>query len=239
VNNWLAIGRNNSTGVLNLSGNASVTKTGSGNHITFAGIGAGVATLNQSGGAVTNETSETWLSENGTGTWNMTNGVASLGLLRFGAAGGNGTFNLLGGTLMVNQINMGNGSGTLNFNGGTLMARAGNANFMSGASGIVQAGGAVIDSQGFDIGIASTLFDDGGGGTLTKKGSGALTLSGPNFYAGATIVVAGALITETASAVTHCDRPITLDSGEREHAQRSACSPCDCQLAAGATTTQL
>src|SRR4030095_12646809 len=93
-------------------------------------------------------------------------------------------------------------SGTLYFNGGTLMARAGNANFMSGASGIVKTGGAVIDSQGFDIGIASTLFDDGGGGTLTKKGSGALTLSGPNTYAGATIVAAGELTADTASLVT-------------------------------------
>ncbi|HEX5220095.1 MAG TPA: autotransporter-associated beta strand repeat-containing protein [Verrucomicrobiae bacterium] len=199
VNNWLAIGRDNSTGVVNLSGNASITKLGGGN-ITFAGIGAGTGTLNQNGGAVTNETSETWLSENGTGFWNMTNGVASLGLLRFGAAGGPGTLNLAGGTMMVNQINMGNGSGTLNFIGGTLMARAANPNFMSDASGFLM-GDAIIDSQGFNIGISSSLADSGGG-NLVKRGTGTLTLTGPNSYAGASIVAVGKLVVETSSFVT-------------------------------------
>jgi fibronectin-binding autotransporter adhesin len=198
VNNWFAIGRNSAIGEVNLSGNASLTKLGGGN-ITFAGIGAGTATLNQTGGAVTNETSETWLSENGTGFWNMTNGVASLGLLRFGAAGGNGTFNLVGGTLMVNQINMGNGSGVLNFNGGTLIARGSSANFMSGASAVIQAGGAYIDSQGFNITIASAIGDDGSGGSLTKNGSGELALTGVNTYLGSTVINAGKLLVNEAS----------------------------------------
>jgi len=151
---------------------------------------------------VTNHTSQTFLAENGTGFWNMTNGVTSLDLLRFGqVAGSVGTFNLVGGTLLANQINLGPGVGTFNFNGGTLVARAANSSFMSGVPGSVQSGGAVIDSQGFDITISSVLSDDGGG-TLAKLGTGKLTLSGANSYVGATIVKVGKLIADTASAVT-------------------------------------
>src|SRR6266567_568743 len=203
VNNWLAIGRDGSTGVLNLFGNASITKIGGGN-ITFAGLTGATAngTLNQTGGAVTNETSETWLSEDGIGVWNMNAGSASLALLQFGRNGSaNGTFNLNGGILSVNQITLGSGSGGLNFNGGTLRARASSGNFMSGATGFLLAGGAILDSQGFDITISSTLVDADGGG-LTKGGSGTATLTGANTYIGATIVTAGKLIEGTASLVT-------------------------------------
>src|SRR5882724_1052296 len=203
VNNWLAIGRDGSTGVLNLSGNASITKSGGGN-ITFAGLTGATAngTLNQTGGAVTNETSETWLSEDGIGVWNMSAGYASLALLQFGRNGSaNGNFNLNGGILSVNQITLGVGIGSLNFNGGTLRARASSGNFMSGVTGFLLAGGAILDSQGFNITISSTLAE-ANGGSLTKIGSGTATLTGANNYVGATIVSAGKLIESTASAVT-------------------------------------
>jgi len=203
VNNWLAIGRDGSTGVLNLSGNASITKTGGGN-ITFAGLTGATAngTLNQTGGAVTNESSETWLSEDGIGVWNMSSGYASLALLQFGRNGSaNGNFNLNGGILAVNQITMGTGSGALNFNGGTLRARASSGNFMSGVIGFLLPGGAILDSQGFNITISSQLSDSNGG-SLTKIGSGTATLTGANNYLGATIISAGKLIESTASIVS-------------------------------------
>ena len=202
VNNWLAIGRDSATGELNLSGNASVTKTGGGN-MAFAGIGgAALGIINQTGGAVTNETSETWLGENGTGIWNMSSGYASLALLRYGPAGGNGTFNLNGGTLAVNQINQGSGSGTLNLNGGTLRARTSNTTFFNGlTSANVLAGGVVLDSQAFNVTIAQALLNGGAGG-LTKTGSGKAILTGANTYAGNTVVNAGKLVEGTASLVT-------------------------------------
>ncbi len=199
VNNWVAIGRGGGTGVVNLSDNASVTKAGANSFIVGA---AGSGTWNQNGGAVTNNTTVTWLGESGTGIWNLNVGNVYLANIIFGLNGGSsGTFNLNGGTFAANQISSGAGSSALNFNGGTLRALAVNANFMSGVPGSLLAGGAVIDSQGFNVGISSVLADGAGGG-LTKIGTGTLTLSGANSYVGATIVSAGKLIETTASLVT-------------------------------------
>ena len=205
VNNWLAIGRDGATGVLNISDNAILTKGGP-NPITLAGLnsgGLGNGTVNQSGNATVNSpNNDVLLSETAVGIWNMSGGSTTIATLQFGVNGtANGTFNLNGGILSVNQITLGLGSGTLNFNGGTLRARNGNANFMSGASGLLQAGGAVIDSQANDITISSTLADSGGG-TLTKIGSGKATLTGANSYVGNTIVSGGKLIEGTASTVS-------------------------------------
>ncbi len=206
VNNWLAIGRNGSTGVINMTNNAVLTKAG-GNVITFAGLTGSSAngTLNQSGFSTVNcANNDIWLPEDGTGTWNMSGSCTSIvANIEFGRNPnpGIGTLNLNGGILSVNSLYLGGGSGTLNFNGGTLQARAGNANFMNGVSGLLQAGGAIIDSQGFDITINSVLADGGGGG-LTKVSAGMLTLLGANTYVGPTIVGGGALVTTTASTAT-------------------------------------
>ncbi|MEI9960813.1 MAG: autotransporter-associated beta strand repeat-containing protein [Limisphaerales bacterium] len=56
----------------------------------------------------------------------------------------------------------------------------------------MQAGGAVINSEGFNIAISHALANGGGG--LTKLGTGSLTLSGNLFYSGATIVSNGTLV---------------------------------------------
>ena len=200
VNSWIAVGRGGGTGTLNLSNNASITKTGTGT--SFIVGAAGTGTLNQTGGAATNLSSDTWLGENGTGVWNMSAGSDTLGFFQLGRNGGSsGTFNLNGGTLAVNQIAGGAGTGILNFNGGTLQARVATASFMSGVAGNLQAGGATIDSQAFNVTISSILAD-AGGGTLTKLGSGTLTLAGANSYTGSTTVSAGKLIEGTASTVT-------------------------------------
>ena len=199
VNNWVAVGRGGGTGAVNLSGNASFTKAGGNSFIVGA---SGPGTWNQTGGAVTNNGNVTWLGENGTGIWNLSAGNVYLADVIFGANGGSsGTLNLNGGTFAANQISAGGGSGALNFNGGKLQARVANATFMTGVPGALQAGGAVIDSQGFNIGISSVLADSAGG-TLTKQGSGKATLSGANTYVGATIVQAGKLVSSTASLVT-------------------------------------
>ena len=57
----------------------------------------------------------------------------------------------------------------------------------------MKGGGAKVDTNGQNITIAQALVDGGGGGGLTKYGSGVLTLTGSNTYTGATIVNTGRL----------------------------------------------
>jgi len=75
--------------------------------------------------------------------------------------------------------------------------RAGDSStsFLNAATGLtvnVKNGGAVIDTQAFDVTIGTALVANGTGG-LTKSGAGALTLSGTNTYTGATLISGGTL----------------------------------------------
>jgi autotransporter-associated beta strand protein len=200
VHNWIAIGRNGGTGVLNISGGAAITHDGGGN---FDIGGGGPGTVNQNGGAATNASGQTWIGESSTAIWNLNSGVANLGTINIVQTGsGTGTLNVNGGLLIANEITTGNSLGfsTLNLNGGTVQASANNVNFLHDVTlAFVQLGGVIFDSQGFNITVAESLLDDGSGGGLTKNGVGALTLTGANTYTGATVVNAGTLATTTAS----------------------------------------
>lgn len=202
VDNWLAIGRNGGQGTLNISGNASVTKTGvNGGNVTLGGDNGGtpLGIINQSGGTFTNTATQTWIAENYEGFWNLNAGSAVLGVIHLTQNNGaSGTFNLNGGDLTATEITDNGGSGTFNFNGGTLHAGGSSVNFMHDINGGVNLlpGGAIINSEGYDITISQPLYDNGGGG-LTKLGAGTLTLSGQSSYYGPTIISAGALSTTT------------------------------------------
>ena len=113
--------------------------------------------------------------------------------------------NLDGGTLSVGRIIRANTStgvdAVLNFNGGKLQARQDSTTFI-GALGLftanVQAGGALIDTDVFNVTIAAPLVHDTAlgatlDGGLTKIGSGTLTLSGASTYTGGTFVKNGTL----------------------------------------------
>ncbi len=199
VNNWISIGRNGGNGTLNLTG-GSITKAGGGN-FSIGGDGGATGNLNQSGGTITNSSGITWLGQGGGhGNWTMNSGTAVLGVLQFCENGnGSGLLTLNGGVVSASEVNCGlaGANGTLSFNGGTLQATGDNVNFFHdlGAADI-QAGGATIDSQGFNITVAQSLADNGGGG-LTKIGTGSLTLSGANSYTGPTVVSAGTLAIRT------------------------------------------
>ena len=199
VNNYIALGRIGGIGTLEMTG-GTVTKAGSGD--VSIGTGAtGVGTINQSAGTFNTSTGGTLLGDsytgNGTGIWNLSgSGIADLGLLRIGnGAATQGTFNLDGGTLVVSKIDSTSSGDTrvLNFNGGTLKPKANESVFMEGLSAAnVQTGGAVIDTNSFNITIAQPLLASGAGG-LTKNGAGTLTLNGASTYTGATTVNGGKL----------------------------------------------
>jgi len=107
-----------------------------------------------------------------------------------------GTNSYSGGTTITGGIlnisadtNLGATAGALTFSGGTLQLGAG---VTINASRLVTltASGGVMDTQANTGTIAAAI---GGAGGLTKVGSGTLTLTGSNNYAGATTVTAGTL----------------------------------------------
>jgi len=156
------------------------------------------------------------------GTIQFTNaGNTANGLLRFGGGSSSaltnlaGTVNLDGGTILVNKVGLGGsytGGGKyaaiFNFNGGILKARMAKTDFLVGitpalsgssSTGVfVKAGGAIIDSNTFDITIGQDLARDvalgaSPDGGLTKKSAGVLTLTGANAFTGGVNIEAGVL----------------------------------------------
>lgn len=108
-----------------------------------------------------------------------------------------GTTTITGGKVrMNNELNLGSEPAAFNpahltINGGTLAAYA-SFNIDDINRGLtLGAAGATIDVEGaFNLGIQSPIT---GAGSLTKTGTGNLTISGDNTYTGATNVNAGAL----------------------------------------------
>jgi autotransporter-associated beta strand protein len=146
----------------------------------------GVASFTLNGGSVNLGTGNNTQTSNGNCGWlylgNNTAGTAS-----------KSTVSLNGGTLSLVQLESGAyGTNTLTVNGGTLKARRDNATFVNGATLACAVGinGVAIDTAGFNVGIDANLT---GIGSLTKRGNGALTLSGSNALAKAVSVEAGTL----------------------------------------------
>jgi autotransporter-associated beta strand protein len=207
VDNTLTVGRGGALGVLNISGNAAITKTGvNGGNVTIGSGTTGNGTVNQNGGAFTNTATQTLIGDSGTGRWNMTNGMAILGtVILANASSGNGTLTLNGGLFQVASITSPNPSATtvLDFNGGILQANTNSSTFIKGlAYGLIDAGGAVIDSQGYNLTIPQSLSESASGGNFTKNGTGTITFTGTNAYSGTTTVNAGKLAVNIAGQQT-------------------------------------
>jgi autotransporter-associated beta strand protein len=183
VNQW-----DSNRGTINFNGGTLTLNAGTDFRFS-AGNGIGASVVHFNSGAIT-----------------AANAGSVLDLNR-GGGNVNNTFNLNGGTLTIGQVISFTASGTrvFNFNGGTLKALASEpladtarplfmpANAASTAN--VKAGGAIIDTNGFDITIAKALTADtvSTGGGLTKLGAGKLTLTGVNTYTGTTTVSEGTL----------------------------------------------
>ncbi|MGY3230956.1 fibronectin-binding autotransporter adhesin [Luteibacter sp. HA06] len=116
---------------------------------------------------------------------------------------GDGTLNLRGANTSVGEIDLNGGainvlsdgglgdpSNDLKFNGGTLQWGAG-FDLNSGRNVTLGASGGTFDLQSYNTNVANVIS---GAGSLTKTGTGTLTLSGANTYTGGTNVSQGDVI---------------------------------------------
>lgn len=215
------------TGNLNISGGSFTVN----NRLTL-GVGTGssaggnVATVTMSGGTLTTDVGH---NEDWHAGVNMASGYDT-------ATGGTATFNLNGGTLSTQRVFSETGgtgikgTSTFNFNGGTLQAQDSRTNFIDGLTRAnVRNGGAVVNTNGFDVSITQALLhsnvggDNATDGGLTKNGAGVLTLNNvDNSFTGNITVNTGTLrangfrggyLATTTLGANDGSRTITVNSG--------------------------
>ncbi|MBS1618599.1 MAG: autotransporter-associated beta strand repeat-containing protein, partial [Bacteroidetes bacterium] len=213
----LVLGRTSTTGTgfLNISG-GTLNVAGSGSRIR---IGAGYADTESSGASVMT------ISGNGLFDTNASSAdTILLGSNLISNPSSSGTINLDGGTLATNRTITGGlyGASIFNFNGGTLKANGTTVTLATSLTTVnVRNGGAVIDTNSFNIAIAKALThssiggDNATDGGLTKIGLGILTLSGTdaNTYTGTTLVKAGEIDLSKTTGINAIAGPITLGDG--------------------------
>ena len=169
------------------------------NYLVIGRQTTGAGTYTISGGTVRNNGQSLIVGQEGRGTLTVSgSGVViagANGLVIGGAYGGTGTgtVNLLsGGLIQTTAVTTGGGNWSFNFAGGTLQAATGaGASFLSGLSNAaVGENGAVIDTNGNNISLATVLSGNGG---LTKAGSGTMIVQANDAYAGPTVISGGVL----------------------------------------------
>ena len=131
-------------------------------------------------GVAQNGTGALALSKAGSGSWTLS-----------GANTYTGGTTLAGGTLVLGSAGAIGSTGSISFTGGTLQHSAANtgdysARFSSAANQLYS-----IDTGGQSVALATALGSSGG--TLDKRGAGALQLSAASTYTGATTVTGGTL----------------------------------------------
>lgn len=171
------------------------------------------STYNLSGGNLNAPNGFVSVGWDGNGTFNQSGGTANLAGLRFGnSATSSGTANLIGGTLNIGTLGMlrDGGTATLNLNGGTYRATANHA-ISSNIYINVEAGGATIDTNGFNVLSASALLaGTTPGGTITKTGAGTFTIpAGDNTMQGTLAINGGSF----GGAGTLTNATVNVNSG--------------------------
>lgn len=164
--------------------------------------GSGLVTIDGAGSTVTTQGFQIGTFASGPGTLTVSNGaLANAGYVSLTNSGGAGTLNLLGtaaarGVLETGYMVAGTGPApVINIDGGILRALGDQPNFMrsfpAGAA-TIGAGGAYIDTQSYNVGVTTAgIFT--GAGSLSKLGTGTLTLAGGNTWSGDTTVADGTL----------------------------------------------
>jgi len=227
---WTFIGQEGGTGTLNMSG-GSISSFG---RFYVGRNGAANGTVNMTGGTITKETGEVFAVAEGssTGVFNQSGGTVSAGDGEFwvGQAGGStGTYNLSGsGTLNVNNwvaIGRNGGNGTFNMDGGTFN-KTGGGNFIVSdhATAVLTQTDGTINTNGCEVWVGSggtgtgTYTMEGGtlnvsnwlaigregpgvlnqsGGIITKTGAGGTSIGNFNGGSGIATVSGGLLDVQT------------------------------------------
>jgi autotransporter-associated beta strand protein len=153
------------------------------------GSGTLILALGQNGTFNIAGTSEISSAITGTGFGFTKTGVGTLTLSGNNTHTGGTTLNA--GVISVNNAGALGNTGTISFGGGRLQYTANNttdysSRFSTGASQLYS-----VDTNGQSVTWASNLSSSGG--SLTKNGTGTLTVSGANTYTGTTTVNAGTL----------------------------------------------
>ncbi|MBN9541180.1 MAG: autotransporter-associated beta strand repeat-containing protein, partial [Alphaproteobacteria bacterium] len=119
-----------------------------------------------------------------------------------------GTF-LNAGTLAISvDGNLGDAAGRVTFNGGTLQFAA--STTLANTRPMTMNADGVIDTNGFDAGIAGVI---GGLGGLVKNGTGTLFLAAGNTYLGGTTINGGAISISASTAMGNAASTITFNGG--------------------------
>ncbi len=236
------------TGSIVQSGTSTVTAGGS---ISLGRWSTGNGSYSISGGTLsqTNTGQRLIVGEQGTGTLTVsgTGLVNSSGGVRISASStGNGQVHLDGGTIYTPLVEDSGGTSAFHFNGGTLKAKNATTTFMQGLnSADIEAGGAVIDTNGYNITIAQPLLAAPTSGGLTKQNAGILTLSTSPTYGGATIVSGGTLLlgtsvtlpTTTALNLTASGATLDTSGNSQTIASLTGVAGSEVKLGSGTLTT--
>ena len=186
--------------VLNLSTTLPTTTGSLSGTIATPSSGTNTATINNGGQLLTvNQTVDGTYAGVIAGVGGFTLGnlsTAALTLTGHNTYSGNTSLNA--GTLVLGSSNA-IGAGTVNFNGGTLRYSA--SNTIDNSSQFSTADGQQynIDTNGQIVTFATALTSNGG--SLTKMGSGTLSLNAANTYGGGTTVNAGTLTVAAAGTL--------------------------------------
>lgn len=185
-------------GSLTISSGGTASSVGT-SRIADTASTTGSVTLTGAGSTWTN-TGLVLVGNNGTGSLSLASGaqVTTTTMTLANIAGSSGTVQLDGtagsqAVLATGRLNAGSGTALFNWNGGILRATATRTDFLLdfGVGEIdVQAGGAFLDSNGFDIGSNSALVGAGG---LVKSGAGMFTYTGSALLFGVTSINGGGM----------------------------------------------
>ncbi len=195
---------------------ATVNVTGGGNVFPAGNTNGGSSSFILDSGTFDSGTKESLNAYGAAGTTTINGGLYICGTFR--VTQNVGVLNLNGGTLRANNLSTGGGTGTVNFNGGALQARVASATFIAAGINnvVIKSGGAVIDSNGFNITIPRSLTEDplSTGGSLVKRGGGVLDLTAPNSHTGDNTIQGGVLRISDNAHLGAAAATVTVNGGQ-------------------------